>query len=134
MNESIDNDPSAFAAGELRGHVALKGFFTICAEWQCPAEEKAKLLGGLSSDTLARYQRLPYCELDPELLQRISYILGIYEALRYLYPTAERANRRIRLRTSDHPFDGKSALEFMMQGSMEHLSQTRRYFDNIKAR
>lgn len=61
-------------------------------------------------------------------MERISYILGIYKSLRIMYPTAERANRRIRLETSEAPFSGTSALDFMAQGSLKHLMETRRYF------
>jgi len=44
-------------------------------------------------------------------------------------PSAERANRRVRLTMSELPFSGTSALEFMARGSMKHLMQARRYFD-----
>ncbi len=103
----IDNE-------KAKGHVALKGFFGICREWGCTQEEMMQLLGGVSHSTLA---------------QRISYILGIYESLRVMYPTAERANRRVRLETSEVPFAGASALDFMARGSLKHLAETRRYFD-----
>jgi len=46
-----------------------------------------------------------------------------------MYPTAERANFRIRLETSEPPFSGCSALDFMVRGSMKHLIQTRQFFE-----
>ena len=115
------------------GHVALKGFFGICREWGCTEEEMMQMLGGVSQSTLARYQALPHVTLSQDTLERISYILGIYESLRVMYPTAERANRRIRLETSEPPYLGASALDFMAQGSMKHLMETRRYFDAKRA-
>lgn len=113
----------------MRGYVALKGFFNICREWGCTQEEMMQLLGGISRSTLAKYQKLPQIKLSRDTLERISYVMGIYKSLRVMYPTAERANRRIRLETSEVPFSGTSAIDFMTRGSMRHLMETRRYFD-----
>lgn len=112
-----------------KGRVALKGFFRITEEWGCNADERSKLLGGPSRTTLYNYAKLNPTKLSNDTMERISYILGIYKALQVLYPTHERANRRIRLKTSDIPFCGKSAMEFMTQGSMMNLMMTRQYFD-----
>ncbi|MDK8465675.1 DUF2384 domain-containing protein [Marinobacter sp. SS13-12] len=122
--ESTPNDQEG-----LIGHVALKGFFGICREWGCSQEEMIQMLGGVSDATFAEYQTLPYSKPSHDLLERVSYILGIYKSLRKMYPNAERANRRIRLATSDLPFAGSSALDFMASGSMKQLAQTRRYFE-----
>ncbi|AOY87817.1 DUF2384 domain-containing protein [Marinobacter salinus] len=129
MAQQHKRQPEASEAEALRGHVALKGFFNICREWDCSQEEMMQMLGGISRSTLAKYQKLPYIKLSRDTLERISYILGIYKSLRVMYPTAERANRRIRLVTSEVPFSGTSPLDFMARGSMKHLMQARRYFD-----
>ncbi|MFB2765066.1 antitoxin Xre-like helix-turn-helix domain-containing protein [Marinobacter shengliensis] len=118
---------------KAKGHVALKGFFNICREWDCTQEEMMQMLGGVSRSTLAKYQKVPHVKLSRDTLERISYILGIYKSLRVMYPTAERANLRIRLETSEPPFLGASALDFMALGSMKHLAETRRYFEAKQA-
>lgn len=112
-----------------KGRIALKGFFRVTEEWSCTTEERSRLLGGPSRTTLYNYAKLKPVKLSRDTMERISYILGIYKALQLLYPTHERANRRIRLKTSDIPFCGKSAMEFMTQGSMMNLMLTRQYFD-----
>lgn len=129
MVQQHRSQPDTVDTEALRGHVALKGFFNICREWGCTQEEMMQMLGGISRSTLGKYQKLPYLKLSRDTLERISYILGIYKSLRVMYPTAERANRRIRLATSEVPFSGTSALDFMARGSMKHLMQARRYFD-----
>ncbi|WP_375176612.1 antitoxin Xre-like helix-turn-helix domain-containing protein [Marinobacter mobilis] len=118
---------------KAKGHVALKGFFGICREWDCTQEEMMQLLGGVSRSTLAKYQMLPHVNLSRDTVERISHILGIYKSLRAMYPTAERANLRMRLETSEVPFAGTSALDFMARGSMKHLMEARRYFDEKRA-
>ncbi len=67
-------------------------------------------------------------------MERSSYILGIYKAVQLLYPTHERANRRNRLETSEVPFCGKSAMDFIAQGSMMNLMMARQYFDAKRGR
>lgn len=88
-----------------------------------------RMLGGVSRSTLSKYQKLPCIKLSRDLLERISYVLGIYKSLRLMYPTAEQPNRRVRLGTTELPFTGTSAMDYMTRGSMRHLMQTRRYFD-----
>lgn len=129
MAQQNKRQPETSDAEALRGHVALKGFFNICHEWGCSQEEMMQMLGGISRSTLSKYQKLPYIKLSRDRLERISYIMGIYKSLRVMYPSAERANRRVRLPTSEIPFSGSSALDFMARGSMKHLMQARRYFD-----
>ena len=114
---------------KAKGHLALKGFFGICREWGCTQEEMIQMLGGVSQSTLTKYQTLPHVKLSRDTLERISHILGIYKSLRAMYPTAERANRRVRLETSEPPFLGASTLDLMARGSLKHLAETRRYFD-----
>ncbi|WP_207308922.1 antitoxin Xre-like helix-turn-helix domain-containing protein [Marinobacter salicampi] len=133
MTHSPDGLSQAPSADAMRGHVALKGFFSICAEWQCSAHEMTQLLGGVSRATLSQYQNLPYVKLPNETLERISYLLGIYKSLRSMYPTAERASRRMRLSTDDFPFVGESALQYMTRGTTETLALTRRYFEAMHA-
>ena len=115
---------------KTRGHVALKGFFGICREWDCTQKEMMQLLGGVSRSTLAKYETLPHVTLSQDTLERISYILGIYESLRIMYPTAERTNHRMRLETSEVPFAGTSVLDFMARGSLKHLMEAQHYFDS----
>jgi len=129
VGQKQDRECTSAESEMAHGQVALKGFFKICREWGCSREEMAHILGGISNRILAKYETAPHLKLPQEHMERISYILGIYKATREMYPTAERANRRIRLETSEHPFSGCSAMDFMVKGSMENLVEARRYFD-----
>lgn len=113
---------------KVRSRVALKGFFNICLEWDCSREEMRKMLGGISESTLDNYKKLPEVRLPRDQMERISYVLGIYRSIREIYPTAERANRRMRLKDSAFPFSGCSAMDFMARGSLKHLIDTDRFF------
>lgn len=121
--------PAPIERERQTAQVALKGFRRITSEWECTEKERRALLGGALPEEFENDEGVPKAPLPAEALQRISLILGIYKALQELYPTHERANRRIRLATSEPPFKGMSAMAFMTQGNLKYLAETRRYFD-----
>src|SRR5690554_630537 len=57
-------------------------------------------------------------------IEKISYVLGIYKALRVLYPIEERANAWPA--KPNRAFEGRSPLDLMLEGD---LARVRRYLD-----
>ncbi|BES71473.1 MbcA/ParS/Xre antitoxin family protein [Marinobacter nanhaiticus D15-8W] len=129
MTQSNATTPADLNNEERRGQVALKAFFNITAEWGCSQADRQKLLGDIARSTLNNYAKLPAQRLNRDLMERISYIMGIYKALQILYPTRELAARWVHAPNSALPFNGVTALEFMKRGSILHLAETRRYLD-----
>lgn len=111
------------------GRVALKGFFRIAEAWGLKPAEQRVLLGSLPATTFNRYRKLPEIQLSRDLLERISYGLGIYKALHILFQDADRADGWIRRPNEAFPFNGQSALDYMLQGSLVHLAEVRQYLD-----
>ena len=122
------SEPSA--AGERqKGRVALKAFFAITDAWGCTAEEQRVLLGGVGKTTYYRYRELPDIQLPRDTLERISYLMGIYKALRVLLPSEAQANTWVRRANQGEPFQGQSALQRMLAGQVVDLADVRRYLD-----
>ena len=67
--------------------------------------------------------------LSADTVERISYVIGIYKALRILLPTAEAAHAWVRKPNAAYAFGGKSALERMLGGRVVDLVDVRRYLD-----
>lgn len=111
------------------GQVALKGFFNICTEWGLKPSEQRVLLGDIPTSTYTKYKGLPEIKLSADMLERISYILGIYKALRILFPTGEQAAQWVGKANTAHPFNGASALSYMLAGRVTDLADVRRYLD-----
>lgn len=111
------------------GRVALKGFFQIARQWGLKAAEQRVLLGALPPTTFNRYKGLPEVVLGHDLMERISYVLGIYKALHILFQDEARANGWIRRPNEAFPFNGVSALDYMLQGSLARLAEVRQYLD-----
>ncbi len=114
------------------GRVALRGFFAITDAWGLSAGQQQVLLGGIGRTTFAKYRKLPEVALSRDLLERISYVFGIHKALRVLLGSEERAAAWIQKPNTAHPFNGRSALERMLGGSVVDLAAVREYLDAMR--
>lgn len=109
---------------------AMKGFMIIADEWGLDGEQRRTLLGGVARNTYQKWARgdLP-AAFNRDQLERMSLTTGIYKSLVLLF--ADQAGR-LRWFTSpnrDIPFAGRSPLDHMLLGGMDHLYQVRRYVD-----
>ncbi|MEO9262657.1 MAG: antitoxin Xre/MbcA/ParS toxin-binding domain-containing protein, partial [Candidatus Baltobacteraceae bacterium] len=67
--------------------------------------------------------------LSPDTLERVSYVLGIYKALRILLPREAARLEWLRNPNADPEFAGASPLEIMTAGKVANLYRVRRYVD-----
>jgi hypothetical protein len=114
---------------EELGSAALTAFFNITAGWGLAAEEERVLLGSPPRSTFFKWKSDRSARLSPDTLERISYIMGVYKALRILLPTEQAANAWIKKPNAAQGFGGKSALERMLAGRVIDLADVRRYLD-----
>ncbi len=108
--------------------VALKAFFGITQKWQLSSDQERILLG-VPKATFYRWKQLKDGALSQDTLERISYILGIYKALRILLPSEQAANEWIHKSNQAPLFSGNSALDKLMKGQVVDLADVRRYLD-----
>jgi hypothetical protein len=108
---------------------ALRTFFRIAAAWDLSVEEQLTLLGGPSRSTLFAWKRRGADRLARDVLERLSYIFGIWKALQILLPDPESADAWVRRPNAALPFGGRSALERMLSGNVSDLYEVRRYLD-----
>ena len=67
--------------------------------------------------------------LSTGLLERLSYLFGIYKDLQVLLPEPEAADAWVRKPNAAPPFGGRSALERMLSGHVADLYVVREYLD-----
>lgn len=108
---------------------ALRAFFNITRAWGLSADEERILLGSPGRSTFFRWKKDREGALSREVLERISYLLGIYKALRLLFPNAEQANGWIKRPNSAPLFGGDPALQRMLAGQVADLFVVRQYLD-----
>ncbi len=115
--------PSEVAAAGLRA------FFRIAEAWGLAVEEQITLLGSPGRSTYFKWKRSGATALPRDVLERISYMLGIYKALQILVPEPAVADAWIRRPNAAAPFGGRSALDRMLSGNVSDLYLVRQYLD-----
>jgi hypothetical protein len=122
-------DATAHFDPDELGQAALTAFFNITAGWGLAADAERTLLGAPPRSTFFKWKGERAARLSADTLERISYIMGIYKALRILLPTEEAANAWIKKPNTAPGFGGKSALDRMLAGRVVDLADVRRYLD-----
>ena len=107
----------------------LRTFFRIAVAWQLGNEQQQRLLN-VSRSTFFHWKAgRVRSGLEPETLERLSYVFGIYSALQVLLPIPERADAWIKKPNTAPLFGGKSALDRMLGGQVADLYVVRQYLD-----
>jgi len=110
------------------GEAAMRTFWRLAQAWDLTSAEQMTLLG-VGKTTLYQWKQGRVGVLDRHVLERLSYLFGIYAALHVLLPVPERANGWIR-KPNDAPFlGGSSALQRMLAGQVADLFVVRQYLD-----
>ncbi len=120
--------PPAAARKDPSG-AALRAFFRIAELWRLDANQQRVLLGSPATSTFYKWKKDGGGTLSRDVLERISYILGIYKALQILFTDARNADEWISRPNTAGPFGGRSALDRMLSGNVSDLFVVRQYLD-----
>lgn len=123
---SLQRD-KAISSDTKKAKVALSVFFNIMDAWRVKGKDQITLLGSPSESTFYKWKKGNVSSLSSDTLERISYVMGIYKGLGILFPTREQADAWPNKRNRD--FNGLTAMEYMLKGSMINLWDVRRYVD-----
>lgn len=111
-----------------KAQAGLTAFFSIAEEWQLDNDQQRILLGAPGRTTFFEWKKKKKGNISRDVLDRLSYILGIYKALHILF-----SNHAIQQWLSnpnkDPLFSGKSPLDYMLSGHLVALADVRRYLD-----
>ena len=115
------------------GRVALTLCFNLMEHWGCTKDQQCTLLGAIGNTTYFKYKKLPVVRLPHDTLERISYLMGIHKSLRILFSNQpERAYDWVHKPNTAAPFNGQSALTYMLGGQVVDLADVRRYLDGVR--
>jgi hypothetical protein len=109
---------------------AKRAFFRIMQAWDIGDAEARLLLGAPSRSTFYNYKRGEGGALSADTLERVSYVLGIYKALKLLFPNPQQADGWMRKRNA--AFGGRSALDHALGGKVVDLASVRAYLDAVR--
>ena len=111
------------------GGPALRSFFRLAEAWQLRVAEQRKLLGDPKESTFYKWKREQDGAPGRDVIERISYLLGIFKALQILFPDPAQADAWLRRPNQAALFGGHSALERMLSGNVADLFVVRQYLD-----
>ena len=114
---------------EIAGGAAFRTFFRIADHWKLSPDEQMTLLGLTSRSTYYKWRNDPPKRLTPDLLERLSYLFGIYKDLQVLLPDPRAADAWIRKPNMAPLFNGRSALDRLLSGHVADLYVVRKYLD-----
>ena len=108
---------------------ALRTVFRIMGDWGIRVGEWGKLLG-VSESTVHRWKASPESVGNSrDLVERLSYILGIYKALQILLPESRAADSWVNRPNSAPFFGGTVPLDRLRGGNVADLYEVRRWLD-----
>jgi hypothetical protein len=117
---------------ELLSAPALKAFFNIMMRWKVRDEDARALLGGVTNGPFYEMKRSPDRVLDTDRLTRVSYLVGIFKALRILH-APPLADDWVQLANSNPIFSGQAPLAYMIRGGLPAMQTVRRLLDARRA-
>ncbi len=100
---------------------------TLFARWELTDAQACALLGGLARRTWARWKAEEIGRIDRDLATRLSLLMGIHKALRYIFTDPARGYRWIK--APNARFHGDTPLQIMEEGSIFALQRLRSYLD-----
>jgi hypothetical protein len=111
----------------------LRTFLRIADAWQLSEADRLLVLGSPSRSTfygwVAKVRGGNDITLSVDELHRISAVLGIYKALRIVFPRDDDASRWLRSPNSGPIFGGQMPLALVASGTQDGLMLLRRYLD-----
>ena len=113
-------------AGLSRIPAELEAFFEIAERWRLSTDEQILLLGSPGRSTFFKWKK-EGGTLPADTRERISHILAVWKSLRILFTVDERGEQWVR--SENLFFDGASAMDVMLEGSVSSLYRVRMYLD-----
>lgn len=114
---------------EVLAAPALRSFFAIADKWGLTLGQCRQLLGSPAEGLFRQWERERAGRIPGDVLERISYVLGIYKALHTVFTDASQADSWLKRANAAPLFGGRSALEKMLSVDLQGLRVVREYLD-----
>ena len=108
----------------------LPAIFNIFSQWCLTGAQQMTLLGLSNERTLYNWKSRPEkAMLTRDLLERASYILGIYKSLQILLPDQALADQWLYTPNYNPLFNGTAPLDRLLAGQVVDLAVIRNFLD-----
>ena len=128
---NVEAEEKLLRSGPEVSAALLPVIFEIFSQWQLTGAQQMILLGLSNEKTLYNWKNTPVkAKLSKDLLERTSYILGIYKSLEILLSDPELANNWLTVPNDNPLFESQPPLDHLLQGKVVDLAQVRDFLDN----
>lgn len=108
----------------------LPAIFNVLSHWQLTGAQQMTLLGLSNEKTLYNWKNQPEkAKLSRDILERASYILGIYKSLQILLPDQALADHWLSTGNDNPLFNGSRPLDRLLAGQVVDLAVVRNFLD-----
>ncbi len=108
----------------------LPAIFAVFSQWRLTGAQQMTLLGLGNEKTLYNWKSQPEkARLTRDLLERASYILGIYKSLQILLPDQALADQWLATPNDNPLFHGAAPLDRLLAGQVVDLAVVRSFLD-----
>ena len=104
----------------------MESFLTLADKWELTTDDQIKLLGSPGRSTFFKWKKSGGT-LPNDTIERISHLLNIYKCLEIVLPNPKSADTWIKKHNTY--FEGRSALEVMLDGQVSDIYRVRQYLD-----
>ncbi|WP_158881088.1 MbcA/ParS/Xre antitoxin family protein [Rhodanobacter sp. L36] len=125
----VETVPRYTESADTLAGPALRAFFNMAEQWNLRMADQRKLLGDPPESTFYKWKRQQGGATGRDVVERISYLLGIWKALQILFPDPAQADAWLHKPNQSPLFGGHSALERMLSGNVADLFVVRQYLD-----
>ncbi len=109
----------------------LPAIFNIFSQWSLTGGQQMTLLGLGNEKTLYNWKNHPEkAKLTRDMLERASYILGIYKSLQILLPDPTLADHWLSTPNDNPIFNGIAPLDRILAGQVIDLALVRNFLDS----
>lgn len=108
----------------------LPAIFNIFRQWRLTGAQQMTLLGLTNEKTLYNWKSKPEkAKLTRDLLERTSYILGIFKSLQILLPDEALTDQWLATPNDNPLFNGTAPLDRLLAGQVTDLAVVRNFLD-----
>jgi len=125
--EQAKGAPEIPTLTDQEAEAAARAVINLFQRWGLADAEARELLGGLPARTYARWKSGDIGRIDRDLGTRLSLLLGIHKALRYLFTDPARGYRWVKKDNS--VFGGRTPTAVMAQGDIFSLMRVHSYLN-----
>ena len=114
---------------EVSDAIAWKSLEKMIEKFHLIESEAIILMGDIPRSSYYNGIKKHTGRLTRDQKERISFLLGIYKALKILFIDSAQGMSWINRKNTLSPFNGLTPKEYMLEGSIIHLAAVRRFLD-----